>query len=279
MYILFDIGGTKTRLARSKDGHSYENVIKFDTPSNVEDALRKIGEETQILLEGSTPTYAAGGIAGPLNRDRSELGNAPHLPHWRGVPIKRRLEEIFSAPTLLENDSAVVGLGEAWNGSGKGHRIVTYVTISTGVGGARIIDGHIDKSSYGFEPGHQIIDIDGSLCQVCHAVEAEGLLSGTATEIRFRKKAYEITDPHVWEELSLWLAVVVNNSIVHWSPDVVVLGGSMIVGNPAIPVDRVRYHLEKILTIYPSLPLIVPAALADEGGLYGALALLQARGT
>jgi glucokinase len=53
------------------------------------------------------------------------------------------------------------GLGEAVFGAGKGREIVVYMTISTGVGGARIVGGKIDASAMGFEPGHQIIDACG----------------------------------------------------------------------------------------------------------------------
>ena len=133
----------------------------------------------------------------------------------------------------------------------------------------------IDHSALGFEPGWQIIDIDKTLCEPCVSGSAEDYVSGTATATRYGVKAYEVHEPEAWEELSKWLAVVVNNVICFWSPDVVVLGGSMIVGDPAIPVDRTEFHVKEILKVYPEISDIKAAELGDFGGLHGALAYVK----
>ena len=286
MYLLFDIGGTKTRLALSSDGETFGEFVKFDTPQDFEEGIALIKEEAKKLCGDTKLIAAGGGVASPFNRDKTELVNSPNLPGWSGKPLKESLAEAFGVPVYLENDSAIVALGEAHVGAGKGKEIVVYMTVSTGVGGARIVDGTIDRNRFGFEIGHQIIDIDATLCPECTvnssvdgvsdpANEAEELVSGTATAIRFGKKAYEVTDPNLWEhELPRWLAVVVNNTVVHWSPDVVVLGGSMIVGDPAISVPQTEKYLREIL-IFPELPEIKAAELADIGGLHGALVFVK----
>jgi len=99
------------------------------------------------------------------------------------------LEEILEVPVFLRNDTAIVGLGEAHAGAGKGHEIVVYITVSTGVGGVRIIKGEIAKNQFGFEIGHQIIDLDGSVCPSCEKpVDLENMISGRATEQRLKIK-------------------------------------------------------------------------------------------
>jgi predicted NBD/HSP70 family sugar kinase len=76
--------------------------------------------------------------------------------------------------------------------------------------------------------------------------------------------------------MASWCAYMLNNTIVHWSPQVVVLGGSMIIGDPAIPVDRIEAKLREILR-YPKMPAIKKAALGDFGGMYGAMILVADR--
>lgn len=160
--------------------------------------------------------------------------------------------------------------------SWKGYGIVVYITVSTGVGGVRIIDNYIDKRAYGFEPGHQIIDIDNTVCPECKSGELEDLVSGTAMTYRFGVKAYEIKDQNLWdEELPRLLAYGLHNTILHWSPDVVVLGGSMIVGDPAINVEQTNEHLRNISKIFPELPAVKKAELGDFGGIHGALAFVR----
>ena len=273
MFVLFDIGGTKTRIAFSGDGSDFGEPMIIPTPKDFDEGMR-LFKEAALELSGSKKIRAAaGGIAGPLDRKKARLVNSPHIPAWIGKPLKEELQTIIRAPVHLENDAAMAGLGEAVYGKGKGSRIVVYMTVSTGVGGSRIVDGEIDVSAMGFEPGHQIIDADGTLCPECKSIPGylERCVSGSAIEMRYRKKASEIDDPAVWDEVARFLAYGLNNTIVHWSPDMVILGGSVI---NKIPMDKVRSSLAEILKIFPEPPLIESAVLGDFGGLYGALHLL-----
>jgi len=211
------------------------------------------------------------------------LFTVPNLQGWNYKPLKKELEKGTGAPLFIENDTAIVGLGEATAGAGKGCSIVVYITISTGVGGARIVDGKIDKSAFGFEIGHQIIDAGGGFEKESERgalgarkgyMDLEKHISGKAVEKRFGKKPYEILDPEIWDEEARLLAFGLNNTIVHWSPDIVVLGGSMM-KEIGIPIERVRHHLKEIMAIFPELPKIGKAALGDIGGLHGALVFLR----
>jgi len=265
MYILFDIGGTNMRVASSLDGESFEKVVKQKTPtSNFDDGVKLLESMIKDVADNKKITAIAGGIAGPLDQKKTKLVNSPHISGWIEKPLKKVIENIFNAPVFLENDSALVGLGEAVYGAGKGKEIVVYITISTGVGGVRIVNGKVDANAMGFEPGHQII----------HGKELEKLISGTALEKRFHRKPYEVKDPKVWDEVARVLAHGLNNTIVHWSPDIVVLGGSMM---KDIPVDKTAFYLKKMLHIFPKQPIIKKAKLKDKTGIYGALALLTNR--
>ena len=169
----------------------------------------------------------------------------------------------------------MAALGEAHHGAGRGFDIVTYVTVSTGVNGARIVHGAIDEKSFGFEMGHQIIDPDKTLVKDAPGIYLEDLISGTGVHVRTGKLPKEIHDPEFWDECARILAIGLNNAIDFWSPDVVVLGGSMITGDPAIPIDATQKYLREYLTIIPQIPEIKKAELADVGGLWGALAYLK----
>ena len=237
------------------------------------DTLKRIIDNisNELTAQGRSVTAIVGGIAGPLDNGKTMLVRSPNLGGWVGQDIKNALRFAYKVPVVLENDAALVGLGEAHFGAGRGKNIVVYLTISTGVGGVRIVNGKIDESSLGFEPGHQIIDPDNSLCPTCDGNDLEAYVSGTAIEKRFGVKPHEIHDDKVWDELAKFLAYGLNNTIVHWSPDIVVLGGSMM-KEIGIPVPAVRKYLTEILKIFPQAPIIEKAELGDFGGLYGSLA-------
>jgi glucokinase len=279
MYISFDIGGTKMRVAASRDCKEIMGEpIKVDTPKKYEDGLALIEDVARQLAGEEKIKAVGGGVGGPLSSDRNMLlsSNKPNLSNWVKKPLVTDLSNILRAPVYVANDTAIVGLGEAYNGAGMGHNIVVYITVSTGVGGARIVNGKIDHRVYGFEPGHQMIDMDNTLCKKCQSGTLEDMVSGTATALRFGKKAYEVEDPKLWEEeLPFWLAHGLRNTVLHWSPDVVVLGGSMIVGDPAISVEATELKLREILKIFPEPPVVKKAEHDAFGGIYGGFAFMR----
>ncbi len=276
MYILFDIGGTKTRVAVSSDLHTVLDILKFDTPPRYADGMKAVMSAVDTLRKGAPLNGIAGGIRGPLNHEKTGIVSETTLVDWVGRNIVGDLHNAYQVPVYRENDTAIVGLGEVVRGAGKGYNIVAYHTVSTGVGGARFVHGHIDSSSVGFEPGHQILDIDRTVLGNKIPPTLENLTSGTALEKRRGVKPYEIAqDDHVWEELAGYLAIGLKNTIVYWSPDIIVLGGSMIVGDPRILLKDIQKYTKEALGDLLPCPRIVDATLKDEGGIYGAMALLD----
>lgn len=277
MYALLDIGGTRSRISISHDGLSFVDPLIIDTPQDFHTAVDIIVSHVRQLAGDSSLSAVGGGVAGVFDRGHTALAYSPHLPNWVGKPLISTLIERFNCPVFLANDSTIVGVGEATAGAGRGHGIVAYLTISTGVGGARIVDGQPDLTSYDFEPGHQIIDASGSLRDNSvggKGVDFEGLISGSAITDRYQKKPYEILDASFWEEMARLTSYGVYNTIVHWSPDVVVLGGSMM-KEIGISHERVAYYLSLLPKVYPDLPEVLHSELGDVGGLHGALAFIH----
>lgn len=69
------------------------------------------------------------------------LVNPPNLMGWQDAPLAAMLGEALGCGVELENDANMAGLGEFHQGAGRGSRTVVYITWSTGVGGALILDG------------------------------------------------------------------------------------------------------------------------------------------
>ncbi|MEK7185064.1 MAG: ROK family protein [Patescibacteria group bacterium] len=279
MYLLFDIGGTNMRLAVSEDGHLISKTEIVPTPHAYEEGIKLFVQTARHLIGSSSGSAGGrklvsivGGIAGPVDHKNNLLLGGTNMQDWIGKPFGADVSAALSTPggpgvpVTLQNDASMAALGEAMVGVGKGFDIVAYITIGTGVGGARIVKGQIDTASIGFEPGHQMVDLHHTL---------EDYISGAAVEKATGKKPKEIPDPIFWDEIAKILAFGLANTAVHWSPDVIVLGGSMITGDPAIPIDTVEKHLQDFLKIYPELPIIKKAKLGDIGGLLGALEYAQ----
>jgi predicted NBD/HSP70 family sugar kinase len=208
-------------------------------------------------------------ITGVVSNDGKTPLTSPHLPDWKERPLARELEAALSTRVNLLNDTAQVGLGEAMYGAGKGAEILAYVTVSTGVNGVRIVDGRVAKVAYGFEIGGQYLFVAESPRTL------ESLVSGRAVQEKYEIDPRHIEkDSPVWEELAQLFAYGLHNTILHWSPDRVVLGGSMF-NEIGISVDRVKFHVGQIMRKFPAIPEIVHSELGNVGGLWGGIARLK----
>lgn len=272
MVIVFDIGASKMRVAVSRDGITLGELKIVATPRRFFDGIETLKKIAADLSGGEKIDVAAGGIAGSLNKEKTEVVRVPHLLEWSRQPLKSALEEALGAPVLLENDVALSGLGEAILGAGKGCGIVAYLSVGTGMNGVRIVDGAIDRNALGFEIGHQIIECDGTQCACGGNGHLEGYVSGSALEEKYGKPALEIDNQAAWNEAARMLAIGIINSILHWSPDIVVLGGSVM---EKIPLDRVRQYVAENIKIFWKIPPIERGILGDAAGLNGALQFLN----
>ena len=265
MYFLFDFGGSKLRFTVTDNCVECTEPIIVKTPDTYEESLELIRATAKVIIGEQDIKGALGGVAGTFNKERSSLVFSPNNPDWVGKPLKADLEEILGVSVELENDTAVIALGEAMSGAGQGADIVAYMTVSTGVGGSRVVNGQMDIKARSFEPGHQIVDIE-------KGTTLEKLVSGTAVKERFGKEGYEIEDKETWSMLSEELAVGVHNTLLHWSPDVLVLGGSMITGNgPCFDMDELKENVEALSSLMQGCD-IKRAKLGDLNGIHGALA-------
>lgn len=271
MYLLFDIGGTNTRITVS-DGKNLGSIKIIPTPQDFESGIQILKHEIDQLLDGQLVEKVAGGITGLLDIHKTMLIKSPHLFGWVNQPLKETFEKLFDAPAYLENDAALGGLGEATKGAGQNHNIVAYITVSTGVGGVRIVDQKIDKNALGFEVGHQIILPDGPACDCGGKGHWETMVAGSYLERIYKQKPEDIQDETVWNEVIRYLSIGLVNIIVHWSPDIIVLGGPIV---KQVSLNSVKSQVQENLTIFPQIPSIVLATLGDKGGLYGALKYLK----
>ncbi|GIW65935.1 MAG: hypothetical protein KatS3mg094_454 [Candidatus Parcubacteria bacterium] len=184
MYLIGDVGGTKTRLTiidkiyiNSNQSYRYlkQKTKFFNTPQKYEDFLGLIFKFLKKLRKRIDKVCF--GFAGNFDLDKEKLIYSPNLKDYIDRDLKKDLERILHScqSVVLENDAALAGLGEAYYGAGKNFNVFGYITLGTGVGGVKIIKRElmqtgreqmqtkffIDDNVFGFEPGHSFILICG----------------------------------------------------------------------------------------------------------------------
>lgn len=256
--LVFDVGGTHLRMALA-DGEKVGVEESIPTPT---DPMRAV-DEIKAFLEAhpAQVTEAVGGAAGIVQG--GTMISAGHLPRWNKFPIADTLERVCALKRVkLYNDAEIAGIGEARRGAGKDVRIVAYVTVSTGIGGALIIDGEVVPHALGFEPGRQIVDVE-------HGRTLESFVSGATLTKEFGAPPEELAHGKVQSRLPI-LAVGLCNLIYLWSPNILIVGGSLMNDDTGYPFAALVDAISTLPIAPPTLPRFARAALGDQSGLVGA---------
>lgn len=264
MNIVFDIGGTKIRLAEVVGTEDIFEPVIIETPNSYIDALADISEALVKISKGRKIDLLVGGVAGVISKDSKKLLVSPNLKDWVNRPLVDDLARLSGAKVFIKNDTDMVALGEAVFGSAKNYKVVGYLTFSTGIGGSLVIDKSLLSYNFGFEPGFQIIDSQEK--RHLHSV------AGTELKERFGSLFRDITDEKVRQEIMTDVIAGIHNAIIFWSPDVVVLGGGM---TETFDIDYIKGELAKYKFKFPELPEIIFSGLDDFGGLYGSVAFIN----
>lgn len=270
MKICVDIGGGTTRIGFSIDGKSFASIVKFETLKNFNDQINKIIDE--IKKQTSDVEKVSFAAAGVLDSKQGRIIHWGQRHSWSGKSVFESLHSAFPNAILkLENDADVAALGEAAFGAGAKFSIVGFLTLSTGIGGGLIINNKIVPHKLGFEPGHQILNVNENETWNCGQKGCfESYASGTAFKKIFGMPGEDCDDPKIWEQYAINLAQGVANVLVFWSPEVLILGGG--ISNKAkYFIGPLKREAKKLLPNF-EIPEIVRAKL-DEPGLYGGLAL------
>ncbi len=266
---LFDIGGTKTRVSITRNGTTFRRALVYPTPRHYRQGIQQLDNAIRTIADGWKISRIIGSIAAPLDTKHTKTIAAANLSNWFGFPITADLHHRFQVPVRLENDAALAGLGEATRGAGRGYRIVAYLTLSTGVGGVRIVRQSIDDSAVGFEPGNIVVSQTKD-----KVIQLDTLISGAGLSRRYRQAPELLKGRAVWRELEHNLALGLTTVTALWSPHIIVLGGA-IGRSPQLQLKNVRSIVRRTLLHLPEPPKIVKGTLGDVAGLWGAMALLK----
>ena len=304
--IAIDLGGTHIRAAAYKSGEITPiKHKKIKTRSKKQSLFERLCRLIEEVIPENKSLEAIGIAApGPLNPRTGMILNTPNIEEWDNFPIVEKLNAQFNVPVYLGNDANLAALGEWRFGAGCGHEHLLYLTISTGVGGGVISDGHLLEGvdGLGAELGHVTVLADGPLCGCGHRGHLEALSSGTAIakyvedqlklstrESSLRTRANltaeviaEVAragDPlaiSAFERVGKYLGIGVASFLHIFNPSILIFGGGVMQSGDLI-FDTFYASLKEHIFSEPYLEnlKITTAELGDNAGLLGALALVE----
>jgi glucokinase len=309
-YIVVDLGGTQIRAALAAFPNRLHQTIRTETLADqgpdvviqrIESAVRQVAGERWADVD------AIGIVApGPLDPWLGVILEPPNLPGWANLPLKDRLSSGLNRPVVLGNDANLAALAEQRFGAGQGKRHMIYITVSTGIGGGVIIDDKLLLGVRGLaaEVGHMTLEPYGPLCTCGNKGCLEALASGPAIARNARDRiaagrassilALAGDDPQritaelvgraatqgdplaieLLQQAGFYIGVGIVNLMKLFNPGIIVIGGGVSqVGN--LLFEPIRHTVQaRISHFYWENCPIVPAALSDDVGLLGALAMV-----
>jgi glucokinase len=199
-----DLGGTHMRAAlASTDGRLHARD-RTASGRDIEPAemTRKLVDQCRSLMEsahghGGGVAAVGMGVPGSIDRNAGLIMHSPNLPKLNNYALAETISKALQVPVHMENDANVFGLGEGWEGSGKGIRNWVGLTLGTGVGGCLLFDHklwHGDDLGYAGEIGHMPVQPEGPVCACGKMGCLETLASGSAL-VRGVKEAWKSGRP------------------------------------------------------------------------------------
>lgn len=285
-YIGIDIGGTNLRASILDE--EFNIIDKFKIENNVplgpEANVGALCDEIKERWSNYNPVAVGVASPGPLNLKEGIIINPPNLIGWENFHVKRFIEQSLNLPVKINNDANVAGYSEAKVGAGKGAESVYYITLSTGVGGGFIYKGEIVNgfNSVAAELNNMIINEDTYSHSGLNRGGVEGQCSGVSiARIATERLKKNMTTKDVFERgnaghpeckeiLDQWvlnISKAIANIIVTVDPEVIVLGGSVILHNQEY-LKMIREQVRSL--VFPGLNVNIKLAeIGDDTGLIG----------
>jgi glucokinase len=283
-----------------------ETPDKNKSPQLVEDTI----VELVVALAARHDVAAVGvGAAGWLDETRSSVVFAPHLA-WRNEPLRDVLSGRLQLPLLMENDANAAAWAEWRFGSGIGESHLLCITLGTGIGGAILMEGALQRGRFGMagEFGHMAVVPGGHRCACgnrgCweqyasgHALvrEARELAAANSPVIsglldRAGQDVHQITGPlitaaanegdpaaiELFQGVGTWLGIGIANLAAALDPGSVIIGGGVSeAGELLLGPAREAYRRQLPGRGFRSEARIAAARLGNFAGLIGAADLAR----
>ncbi|WP_354096417.1 ROK family protein [Dubosiella newyorkensis] len=263
--------------------------------SNPEKGAQAIVDKIESLIKQLDNYEQANAIGivvpGLIDQEKGIITAANNLPKLIDYPLKKQLEQDLGKPVILANDVKAAAYGEAISGAGKDDAIVYYISISTGIGGAAVIDQKLLSGFHGFagEVGNVIVDPHYEAIGIMNAGAAEALGSGTAiTRIGKEKLGQQIEHAgtvfdlakqnqkeaqEIVEQMTDHLSTLLSTIALVIDPSIIILGGGVMKGKDVFleALDQ-KFHAK----IFDAMRDIrIEEAQLEEPGIVGAAMLAQ----
>lgn len=308
-----DVGGTALKFGLFDRQGTKIATGKRPTPRKTDAAsiLQAIADGCEELIQeaGMSHEGVAGvglGIPGRVDPNSGMALNCPNLKPLDGVNVVLGLEQRLEIRVFLANDAFCATLGELRYGAGRDVENLLLLTLGTGIGGGVALNNRAVRGPRQLmgEMGHMTIVPGGRRCECGNFGCLEAMAAKEAMIEHARRRLAsgreslldELTGGdddkltprliaeaaaqddcvalEVLGEIGMYVGIAICNAVILIDPDLVLIGGGIAAaGDPLFgAIRRTVKHRSRLPEFDPAK--IVPTALGNEAGIYGAAALV-----
>lgn len=291
-YLGVDLGGTHVRVAKVDENGTVLEQIKRESYGK-EGPAKVVPNIVDMIksIDGYKDCVGVGiGIPGPAVNGVMMM--CTNLPGFDNFQFDKAIEEGTGLKCFVENDANVAGIAEALAGAGKGYKYVYYITHSTGIGGAMIIDGKVIPGAHGYAGEVGDIIVRGGVNKINHmnAGAVEMLAAGPKVSAEMAKymnkpcpggkEFFEFVKEGSQEALAVRdqmcvdIATMMSSVGLVLDPDCFVIGGGMSNGSD-LYFDKLEEEYKKRVHTGLMQDCKILKATLDEPGVVGAAMLVK----
>lgn len=277
MKIGIDLGGTNMRVGLVENGSLVrKEVVSCSAKATYEEVLARLESLINLMM---CPEVKGIGVGVPSVVDSEEgvVYNVANIPSWKEVPLKRLLEERFSVPAYINNDSNCFALGVKLFGEGRRYRNLVGMTIGTGIGTGIIINGELycgQNTGAGEVGSLPYLSYDFEhYCSSGFFVRYHNLTGKEAAE---RAATGDTKSLEVWDEFGSHIGELMKAVLFTYDPEAIVIGGGI-----ASAFAFYQHAMYKAMQTFPYAETVkrvkVFVTEVEDVALLGASALVGSR--
>ncbi|MCD4549261.1 MULTISPECIES: ROK family protein [unclassified Schaalia] len=279
-----DIGGTKIR-AGLVEGDQVQETVTFPTEAHkgAQHVLSVVVRASEVLSGYDGIGVACAGVVS----EGKVISATSLLPGWAGTDVAGALREASGVKVTVLGDVHAHGMGEALCGAGRGYSSCLTVAVGTGIGGAFIDNGCIQRGAHALAGhiGHISTSYaEGLECSCGRSGHVEPLASGSGVmdryealtgercdgrEIDRRAQAGEQNAVDVLYGSARGLGEVLGSVANVMDPAVFVLSGSMTRSGKGWWDSLAQGYASSAMNLVRETPIVL-GTLGDDAPLIGA---------
>jgi glucokinase len=283
-----------------------EHVPATETVLQLLDGMLAEVTQPERLLDGRILRVGVA-VGGLVDATAGVIRTLHHAHGWDNFPLQDYFAAKLAVPCIIDNNANAAGLAETQQGSGVGERVVLYIGLGRGIGGALLVNGTVyhGVTCTAGEIGHMLVKENGPQCSCGGYGHLEAIASAQAISQRMSELAQEYPETlaaisrvtgnktaqvsaeqvfrlaaegdkiaaHLVDEVLKYLSIAIANIVHLINPGMIILGGPMAQAGDLL-IKPLQERIRELCLPAASEGLrIVQGSLGTEANLVGAVTL------